>query len=73
MGMVLKRELVGRQSMTLVLDKYTATASMHPCETRTDGGVGHQEICEDVLSVIERALAYKALYCLTTGLESPNA
>ena len=40
MGVVLKRELVGRQSMALALDKYTAIASMHPCGTRTDGGVG---------------------------------
>ena len=33
----------------------------------------HQEICEVILSLMERAPAYKALYCITTGLESPNA
>ena len=28
----------------------------------------HQEICEVILSLMERAPAYKALYCITTGL-----
>jgi len=50
-----------------------ARGSLAPAPAPRGTPYPHQEICGDLLPVIAWALAHKALYCLTTWLEPPNA